>query len=661
MERTQNWKMNTLPLALTLAAMGMVTPINSMAAIAPIAGIDLSKYAANLEHAAEIRIGIESFAFLKLNYSGVLQERVVDKNGIEYAPAEILKRYLAQFQKFGKLHPTLLAQIKRTPTATFKVMVWLAVPAMEEVPKPNTVEPGTEKKVEAALAALYARQLVAFNANKQSLIDKLQIKQFMFQDLTKSPFVAAKLTADQIKALSVASQVQMLLAYDERGRMDLASSLAISNADDVNASGNHGNGVRVAVFEGRPTNTANLNILASYSTFAGTVPSTSNHAQNVSAIINNRTAVAGYAPSTNFYAADSTNIAAFNWAVDTERVSAINQSFHRAAEIGDGMQADDIYKDYKVLHYPWPTIVQAAGNWCGAGSSCFEGGVDVTSEFVNHKGYNSISIGNHTDAATAMSASSCFINPSSPRRDRELPELSANGTGVTADGITMTGTSQASPAVTGSAALLQSAATVLRFWPEGVRALLFAGATTNVATHNGTLSGGGAAANAPNTWWTDVRNHRDAFDGAGALNIQESVRIAGNRWAGFAGQRGWDIGRLTPTTFSRSNFYTREYQMFIPRSSEQRHVKVALAWNSSATRSGSTEAVYASLLELDLDIRIYNSKGIQVASSLSWDNSYEIADFNGVPGETYTIKVHRWPSSSNASASTWFGIAWDLQ
>lgn len=53
---------------------------------------------------------------------------------------------------------------------------------------------------------------------------------------------------------------------------------------------------------------------------------------------------------------------------------------------------------------------------------------------------------------------------------------------------------------------------------------------------------------------------------------------------------------------------------------------------------------------------------IQVASSLSWDNSYEVADFDGVVGEIYhAIKVHRWPSSSNPKASAWFGIAWDLQ
>ena len=66
MQPTPNWKMKTLPLALTLAIAAMVSS-TATAEIKSIAGIDLSKYADYLEHAAEIRIGPESFAFLKMN------------------------------------------------------------------------------------------------------------------------------------------------------------------------------------------------------------------------------------------------------------------------------------------------------------------------------------------------------------------------------------------------------------------------------------------------------------------------------------------------------------------------------------------------------------------------------------------------------------------
>jgi len=84
-----------------------------------------------------------------------------------------------------------------------------------------------------------------------------------------------------------------------------------------------------------------------------------------------------------------------------------------------------------------------------------------------------------------MSSSSIYKNPSTPHNDRELPEISANGTSVTTVGLTKSGTSMASPAVAGSVALLQDAIPTLHFWPEGVRALLFAGASKNITSHPG--------------------------------------------------------------------------------------------------------------------------------------------------------------------------------
>lgn len=88
-------------------------------------------------------------------------------------------------------------------------------------------------------------------------------------------------------------------------------------------------------------------------------------------------------------------------------------------------------------------------------------------------------------------------------------------------------------------------------------------------------------------------------------------------------------------------------------------MKVALAWNSTATVTRSTpDDIYPSELELDLDIRVYDASGKQVARSLSWDNSYEVVDFNGKPGQVYTIRIHRWPWSSTTGAWSWFGVAW---
>jgi hypothetical protein len=209
------------------------------------------------------------------------------------------------------------------------------------------------------------------------------------------------------------------------------------------------------------------------------------------------------------------------------------------------------------------------------------------------------------------------------------------------------------PAVTGSIALLQQAQPILRIWPEGVRALLFAGAELNIPVHSGTTTTGAAVANAPNTWWRDVSLGNDGFDGAGALDIAETLRIAEKRW-GNAADRGWDIGLLRDGSFVNGQF-KRTYRFTAPPRATR--AKVALAWNSTATARGVAPAtLYASVLDLDLDVRVYDESGLVVGRSVSYDNSYEIVDFTPTPGKTYTIKVRRF--SGPPAAWSWFGIAW---
>ena len=171
------------------------------------------------------------------------------------------------------------------------------------------------------------------------------------------------------------------------------------------------------------------------------------------------------------------------------------------------MSYDDIYKDWLALQWPYPTICQAAGNfWQGDPDNI----QPPSDEYVNHKGYNGLTVGNHDDTATAMSGDSVFRNPSSAHGDRELPEIAANGTAVTTVGLTMSGTSMASPAAAGCAALIQNVDGTLKSWPEGCRAILLAGAKRNIAG---------------NTWWQDVTANVDASDGTGAVDALEAVYI----------------------------------------------------------------------------------------------------------------------------------------
>ncbi|KAK0718492.1 hypothetical protein B0T26DRAFT_624167, partial [Lasiosphaeria miniovina] len=159
--------------------------------------------------------------------------------------------------------------------------------------------------------------------------------------------------------------------------------------------------------------------------------------------------------------------------------------------------------------------------------------------------------------------------------DRELPELAANGTTVTAVGVMGSGTSFAAPAVAGTAALIQSVNATLKSWPEGCRAILLASADRNV-------SGG--------TWGQDLVVRKDASDGAGALNAQNAVLIAQSKSArnnSPALVRGWDVGSLVPADFNATTrLSTFRYKVQVPSSPVvllRYTVKVALAWDSKVT------------------------------------------------------------------------------
>jgi hypothetical protein len=408
--------------------------------------------------------------------------------------------------------------------------------------------------------------------------------------------------------------------------------MAIANSDDVHALGARGAGVRVAVWERGPDDTSELDIEDRFDSSG----STSSHSRLVHAVIKNteRNEPNGHAPDCLLYSANSYDVAALRWAVRDIRCSVINQSFHRSAEqTSDSLSFDDVYKDWLILHSPFPTILQAAGN-----------GGDA--EYVNHKGFNSMAVANHNDDASALSGSSVFRNPDSDHADRELPEIAGNGTGVSAVGTSNSGTSFASPAVVGIAAQLQSNDSVLRVWPEGCRAILLAGATRNVTD---------------STWWQDVAAGTDAADGSGAVNALEAHRICNSRRFknAPATRRGWDVGVLDDDDFDQSGYSTFEYRVSVPRSFlGPTHVKVALAWNSKVSEISifGITLPFASRLDLDHDLWVYDSSGSPVAASLSWENSYEIAEFDGRRGEDYTIRVHRW----SGTGWSWYGLAWTV-
>lgn len=568
--------------------------------------------------------------------SGAPVDLAFDQRGRAVDAHELMRDAERSFlERFGKKQPELDAVVKAAKAKdSIMVDVWIESnaldlsfddrPMSEEAVRAVENRALEQREATAELGKQFAAKLP--NAVKVMDIDRL------------APLVTIEATAAQIKEIESMGDVAGLFLREEGAIEDIGASQTIARSNQVHSTGETGTGVRVAVWEQGPANTSNLQIAGRFDSS----PATSTHSQHVHAIIKNREngTPNGHAPGCQLFSANSYSRSALRWAVEDRNCTVINQSFHRRSEPRNGtLSSDDIYGDHLALRWPYPLIVHAAGNFWATDPDNIS---PPSSEFVNHKGYNTISVGSHNDAATSMATSSVFRNPTTSHGDRELPEIAANGTSVTVDGITLGGTSMASPAVAGVAALVQGTDSVLKHWPEACRAILAAGATRNVVG---------------STWWQDVRNNVDARDGTGAVNAQESRNIALQRRFrnAPATTRGFHMGRLDNDDFGSDRLSTFSYKVQVPNFFfGGRRVKVALAWTSKIQRIFGI--LLGSQLVVDLDLKIFDSNGNQVAYSGSWDNSYEIAEFDGRRGEEYEIRIRRWSGDD----PTWYGIAWTV-
>ena len=542
----------------------------------------------------------------------------VDFNQIR---AGVLK---ARLERYGKVEPRLHRRISSGTSGPLSVAVYLRekAPAKAKSERQETRRrPAAEEEARKANQERTSRFMQTYKLaelGKNARMDQA------------APVVYAELDPESIRRLAELQEVSMIFLYEPKGIDDLGNSIGIAQSDNAHALGYNGSNVKVAVYEQGPDDTSNLTITARYQNN----PATSQHSRHTHGIIKNneRNAPHGHAPDCRLHSANDYDLDAIRWAAD-EGCTVISQSFHRDEEqTSADLSFDDIYKDRLALHWPYPTICEAAGN-----------GADT--EFVNHKGFNRLAVANHNDTATGMAGDTVFRNPDSDHGDRELPEISANGTSVTAVGLTLSGTSMAAPAVAGSTACVQEVNSVLKSWPEGCRAIQLAAAKLNP-------DGG--------TWWSDVVTGDDGVDGTGAVNTLQAVRIAEQRKGrnNRAAPKGFDVGTLQSSDIGRNGETTFSYNISVPRTIFSTHyVKVALAWDSEVIDFNLFGISFpiASVLTLDLDLKIYDSAGNLVGYSGSWDNSYEIAEFGAKPGETYTIKIRRWSGTSNV----WYGIAWN--
>lgn len=560
-----------------------------------------------------------------------------DDKGKEVDFDDILKRESELYhKKFGKIHPTLFKIIeKSTSSKLINVAVWVKV--LDNEPRKTDYKKSEIDKFSAGILRFRKSKFAEIRQVSEKIAKDSAIK--IGRISRAAPVFFSRVNSNQINKLTSNELVCGLFFNDSVGINDLGTSMALSNADDVIDSGFTGTNINVAVWEMRgPDDTSNL-VIEEFKQAGNRTGDYAEHARLVCGVIKNieKDKPHGYAPNCKLYSANDSDLDGLEWAVEDKECSVVNQSFHRNAEETEGnLSFGDIYKDYMIYHYPYPTIIQAAGN-----KKRGDGRVNGE-EFVNHKGFNSLAVGNHNDNASAMVGSSIYRNPNCRHGDRELPEIAANGTDVEAVGLSMDGTSFASPAVAGSAALLQSIDSELTFWPEGSRAILLAGAKINVEGSN---------------WSTDMYNEIDAKDGTGALDIEESANIAQNRKGknNIASQQGWDIGILDSNDFKRDKNSNFSYKIRVSEDGPK-NVKVALAWNSKVDIDFPFFPILSSRLKLDLDLWILDEAGNRVARSTSYDNSYEIAEYVAKSGQELTIVIRKFSGDD----WTYFGIAWTV-
>ncbi|MGW5365979.1 S8 family serine peptidase [Actinopolymorpha pittospori] len=526
-----------------------------------------------------------------------------------------------RLEAFGRVHPALHETMQQQ--ATVPVAVWLANDEREWVEK--SPKRATLRRPRTDVAT--ARRWRAIAERLRPTVEALGLEIQRVDE--HAPVIYGVMRSSAVRELADHDAVAAVFLHSEEGILDLTDSIAIANSDDAHSAGFDGTGVNVAVYEDGPDNTGNLAIAGRYTTN----PATSQHSRHTHGIIKNveRNRPHGHAPDCNLHSANSYDLDAIRWAAQDRGCTVISQSFHRGPEQSSaGLSFDDVYKDWLALQWPYPTICEAAGN-----------GAD--SEYVNHKGYNRVTVANHNDTASGMASDTCFRNPSSSHGDRELPELAANGTNVTTVGLTFSGTSMAAPAVAGAVACMQEANGTLRSWPEGCRAILLASAWRNP-------EGG--------TWRSDLIAGLDGVDGSGALDTKAATDIARSRSSrnGTPKRRGWDVGTSRSSDYNSDRYSTYSYKIAVPRTIFRPRVKVALAWDSHITSFNflGIHLPLSSTLTVDLDLHVRDSHSNQVAFSSSYDNSYEIAEFDARPGETYDIKIRRWSGNDDV----WYGVAW---
>ncbi|MFN7963817.1 MAG: S8 family serine peptidase [Thermoanaerobaculia bacterium] len=540
-------------------------------------------------------------------------------------------------ERLGNLHPALAKKLEAGRAQRLRVLIRFGID-----------EPTADKSLavtETQLASLAQQSAAADSrlaqraaAMFQQRLDRLAVKDATLLSVS-GPFVAAELPASAIAELGKDRGIAFigLLGKEIYDNPTITQSLPTTWTDSLQATGNSGAGVKIAVLESgtlwKPA--ACFNILATQ-TASGSV---NWHMTNSPGLIGNRFnnatggcdgTLTGYAPAASVLLANASLYPdRYDWA-KTQGANVITMSWHEGTEETSGsISSRDIYFDYWTTRPPYPTIFTSAGNQ--AGSNAFSSG----------KGFNFFGVGNVTNDGDGnrcndvMDPTSSWINPTSAHGDHEAPAIASPGSLVDLLGSTFGGTSAATPVTASIAADVMSSNAALKFWPEAVRALLLASATYQ----------GSDGAN--------YSKFADGKDGAGLTNGYYAYLAGKTRETTATPQyRAHDYGTLTAGSFA-NGYLTKTWTVSVATVATR--VRAALVWDSNVQADIDGNPL-SSILDLDLDLYLYDPNGNLVATGSTFDNAWELIDYQPAMTGNYTLKVRAF--SLPQSFSRYFGIAW---
>lgn len=540
-------------------------------------------------------------------------------------------------ERQGALEAGFAAEIAADPQAVYRVIAVAPLPE-RDVPRRPALATLRRARIEEVHAHKanhrqgVARAAEAPRETLEAVITGLGGR--LTDRASLGPFVQAELVGEQILELARRPEVASIYRGGQIMIEDLANSTCAMGADAVQALGLTGAGVNVSVVEPSEVdgNLSCLNLQGTQNN-AGVA----NHPTWVAGVIaNTLNAQLGVAPGVGLFSGavnGGSMQTMFDWSLN-QGVDVINMSY-TTAQTGT-IQGDDVQVDFYVRDMA-TTIAKSAGNIGNANNpgSCFATS-NVTSPGI---GFNAITVGNLNDNNTCgqaddtMNAGSCFIDPQSPHDDREKPEVVAPGTAIVtinagaANSCNVTGnggvggTSFSTPHVAGAAALMIERLPVLAFWPETIKALLMA------------------------TAWYDVDGVAGLsdLDGAGGIDVSgadEAIRE----------------GRFTAEEWTQASFGSDRRRVLanvlVPWQTQR--LKVALTWSTYGD-TGQTEPTN------DFDLYLEYA-GAQVATSVSFDNNYEVIDLtNPTPG-TYQIVAYLASGAmvDDDAASEYGAVAWGI-